>query len=438
MKDRRLLRLAGFVAALFVSGVALADEPPAPGFQEIMRTPDDVARNFAYARAEARAGHLLAAAAALERILLVAPNENGIRLFYVAVLYRLDDLQGAEQQLGALDEAKLTALQKAEADKYRALIGMGRNTFHYSGYAAIGLTADSDALGALHTQIDFFGHPGKEQGQTFLAAGNLDLSQELTPEGDLSVFGTGTIYSRTSIGGPDADYLNGDIHLGLTGYGLKYNWEVAGLVRTYQIIDAPYLTEYGGTAAFNWQQDTSLTWIGAFEGVGQTYHEPFVQQFVPFFIPGTRDGARFNVKAGASYRFNAENSISGLFGYEIKTADYQPFAYNSPFFDGDFHSLLGGGGYFDLSGDIGYIDYRKRDFFFLGGVRREDMRGSLRMAMGAPLSAFTPSKATGDFRENLLVEGAVTYDERTSRMPIAPYSDIGFVMRLIWKFGEHR
>ena len=441
MPDRLLSQLGSVVALavmLLVSGTALADEPPGPDFQQIMTTPDDIARNFAYARAQARAGNLLQAAAALERILLVAPNENGIRLFYVAVLYRLDDLQGADQQLNALDESKLTPLQKSEAEKYRGLIGMGRSDIHYFGYIETGLTTDSDVFGALHTQFDFLGIPAaKKPGQTALNGGQLDVSKEINTDGDLSVFATGTLYSRTSIGGPNADYLNPEFDLGLTGYGLKYNWEVGGLVRQYQIIDSPFLSEYGGNAAFNWRWSPSLTLIGVFEGVEQNYHEPLIESLASV-LGGTRDGERYNLKGGVAYRFNSENSISGLFGYEVKTAGYEPFAYRSPIFDGDFHSLFGGGGYFDLSGEIRNFNYQKVDAVFFGGIRRDDVRGYLRMAMGAPLSAFTPAKATGDFREKILVEGAVTYDERTSSRPIAPYSDIGFEMRLIWKFGESR
>ncbi|HKD24049.1 MAG TPA: hypothetical protein VKB71_18665 [Rhizomicrobium sp.] len=439
MKVRRFSPLGGALAlALVISGAALADEPAGGSFQQIYAAPDDPAGNFAYARAEARAGNLLAAAAALERILLAAPNENGVRLFYVAVLYRLNDLQGAQQQLNALDESKLSPLQKREADKYRTLIAQGRSDFHYYGYVGTGLTTDSDVLGALHTQFDFFGGSvAKKPGQTFLAQGKLDASKELNEEGDLSVFGTGTIYSRTSIGGPNADYLNGEVDLGLTGYGLHYNWQAGGVYRNYQIVDSPYLTEYGGSATFNYMENTSLTWIAGFEAVGQNFHEPFVDR-IATFLGGTHDGARYDMRAGAAYRFDSQRSISGVFGYEIKTAGYEPFAYDSPYFDGDFHSLLGGGGYFDLSGEMRFVNYRKADQVFLLGARREDMRGYVRMAMGAPLSAFTQAKATGDFRERLLVEGAITYDERTSRHPIAPYSDLGFVMRVIWKFGESR
>jgi hypothetical protein len=438
MNHRTLRSLLGLGSALlaFHAGAAFADTQAS--FQTIYAAPDDLAQNLAYARAEAQAGRLLSAAAALERILLLAPNENGVRLFYVAVLYRLDDLQGAKQQLDALDQSTLTPLQKAEADRYRERISDERNDFKFSGNLAVGLGVDSNALGPLSTQIDVFGLPvPKKVGDSVITSGQVELIQDLNRDGDLAAFGSASIYSRQTIGGPNADYLNTQVNLGINGSGLKTNWEAGALFRDYQLFDAPYLAEYGGRAAFNWSPNTSLTWIASFEGVGQSFHEPYVKQFVPAFISGTHNGARYDLTVGASYRLSATDTFSGAVGYEMKTAGYEPFAYDAPFIDANYQTLLGGGAYLNIGGDLRYVDYRQFDAFFLN-VRREDMRGSGRLALGAPLSSFSPQKATGDYRENIILEGAMTYEERTSKSPIAAYNDLGFEVRLIWKFGDTR
>jgi hypothetical protein len=438
MNHRMLRSFLGLGCALLAldAGTAFADTPST--FQAIYATPDDLVQNLAYARAEAKAGRFLNAAAALERILLLAPNENGVRLFYVAVLYRLDDLQGARQQLDALDESTLTPLQKAEAEKYRERIAEERSGFKFSGHLAAGLGVDSNPLGALSTQLDLFGiTPPKKNGESVITSGAVELIQDLNRDGDLAAFGSASIYSRQSIGGPNTDYLNTQVNLGINGAGLKTNWEVGALFRDYQLFDAPYLAEYGGHAGFNWSPNTSVTWIASLEGVGQSFHEPFVKQFVPAFISGTHNGARYDVTLGASYRASASDTLSGAIGYEMKTAGYEPFAYDAPFIDANYQSLLGGGAYFDLGGEIRYLDYRKFDPFFLN-THRQDMRGSGRMAIGAPLSSFWPQKATGDYRENIILEGAMTYAERTSNGVVAPYNDLGFEMRLIWKFGDTR
>ena len=43
-------------------------------------------------------------------------NQADVRLFYAVVLYRLDDLQNADEQLKLVDVNALTSLQKSEAD----------------------------------------------------------------------------------------------------------------------------------------------------------------------------------------------------------------------------------------------------------------------------------------------------------------------------------
>jgi hypothetical protein len=440
MKVRRHFPLGiGLGAALLLGSAMPSPADAAPDFQQVLAAPDDLQQNLAFARSEADAGRLLSAAAALERILLVSPDENGVRLFYVAVLVRLDDLQGAQQQLAALNQATLTPLQQAEAEKYRDRIARGRSSFKMFGNVAVGVTYDSNALGELNSELDFFGFaPPKKGGDTTEVSGLFDISDDLTPDGDLAAFAAISANSRTSFSGPNADYLEPELHLGLEGSELKSSWDVYGLLRTYQLLDTPYLTEYGGHADYSWRPDTSLTWLVSFEAVGQTYHEPLVASYVPFFIDGTHAGARFDVNGGASYRFDSKSTLTGIVGVETKTASYQPFAYVAPYIDGDFHSFLGSGVYLDASGEVRYVNYDKPDNFFLLGTRREDLRSTARLALGTPLSAFSAEGATGDYRENIILEAALTYTDRDSRYPVGNYNDVGAELRAIWKFGEQQ
>ena len=122
-----------------------------------MQAPDDVDLNIAYAKAQADSGHLLSAAAALERVLMLKPNAASVRLLYAVVLYRLDDLQGANAQLAMVDGAQLPALERKELDKYRRVVDSGRKDTKVHGQLAAGIAYNSDALGALVTEFDFTG-----------------------------------------------------------------------------------------------------------------------------------------------------------------------------------------------------------------------------------------------------------------------------------------
>src|SRR3954462_11637383 len=109
------------ILAVFATPPLAAAQTTGPTFEQVLAAPDDLALNLRFAESEAQAGNLLSSSAALERILLQAPGWGPARLLYAAVLYRLDDLAGAEQQLNQLDQSKLTDLQKAEARRYRSL-----------------------------------------------------------------------------------------------------------------------------------------------------------------------------------------------------------------------------------------------------------------------------------------------------------------------------
>ena len=57
-------------------------------------------------------------------------------------------------------------------------------------------------------------------------------------------------------------------------------------------------------------------------------------------------------------------------------------------------------------------------------------------ALGAPLSAFAPQGATGDIREDIKIEGAVSHTGREAEPPLADWSGWGAELRLIWRFGR--
>jgi hypothetical protein len=403
-----------------------------PDFQQVLAAPDDLQQNLAYAKAQAHQGHLLAAAAALERILLTDPNAHGVRLFYVAVLYRLDDLQGAQQQLQKIDPASLTPLQRREADDYREKIARGRSDWHIGGNIALGAAYDSDVLGALTDRLDYFSpYYSKKSGETFVASGRLNIARDLDANGDLSAFVNASLYTRTSFSGPRADFVDFDVSTGLEGSTLHSRWQVGGVYHQYELFSDPYLAEYGGHAEFSWRPDTSLTWMATAEVVGQNFHEPNLEYF-----SGSHDGWRLNVSAGPSYRISASDSITVFLGYEYKDAKYRPFEYDAPYLTADYHSLLGDGAYFDASGEARYVDYRYHDYYFLDDTKRHDWRTTARAAIGAPLSFFTPEGATGDYRENLIIEGVASYTSRNSEYPISNFSGFGLEARLVWKFGE--
>ena len=108
------------LSVALVFGAVAAGPVMAQDFEAVLATPDDPDLNLAYARAAADIGDLNGAAAALERVLIADPNRHGARLFYAVLLFRLDDLQGAREQLDLLDPVTLTPLQRVRRSSIAA------------------------------------------------------------------------------------------------------------------------------------------------------------------------------------------------------------------------------------------------------------------------------------------------------------------------------
>lgn len=85
---------------------------------DVYRNPDDRMLNLNYARQQAAKGELLSASSALERLLYQEPNWHSARLFYAAILYRLDDKQAALRELSLLESRTLNDYQQAVYDDY--------------------------------------------------------------------------------------------------------------------------------------------------------------------------------------------------------------------------------------------------------------------------------------------------------------------------------
>lgn len=117
------------VALLCGANVALAADGDANkiSFEQIYAAPDDVALNLQYARQAVKAGDLLAAAGALERLLLTTPDADSARFFYAQVLYRMDDKQAAAREFDQLDSRALSPAHIKALAAYRKALAKAQS-----------------------------------------------------------------------------------------------------------------------------------------------------------------------------------------------------------------------------------------------------------------------------------------------------------------------
>ena len=109
------------VSALLLGAVAVPAAAEDVSYDRILANPDDVKLSYLYAQQQVIKGDLEQASAALERVLLLEPNWDTARLFYAAVLYRMDDMLGSKRELELLLDRPLNPAQQREVKKYLAL-----------------------------------------------------------------------------------------------------------------------------------------------------------------------------------------------------------------------------------------------------------------------------------------------------------------------------
>jgi hypothetical protein len=431
-----------FRAALLCSAVAglslvTVESAIAQDFDAVLAAPDDPALNLEFARRSVDAGDLNGAAGALERVLIADPNRHGARLFYAVVLYRLDDLQGARDQLDLLDTVSLTPLQRAEANRYRARIERSRSTTRFSGTLTAALTYEDDAAGALTTQFDSaFFPPVSESGGAAVFTARFTATRDLDGAPGYSMFGSVGAYDRTTFDNIDGDVRRGDVEAGVSYIGRLNSWNISAVARALDLLDDPYMREVGVKAQTRWRVSNATTVSVSGEAVSQTFDEPAVDALA-LVIDGNRDGWRYDLNLGVTHRLSARSSVGVALGWQDKQADYEPFGYAGPSVRARYDIGTRRGQYLAISGGMQWLDYDAPDpvFIGVGAAAREDVRSWARVAVGAPFAAFTQAGATGDWRQDVGIEGAVTYGARDSLAPLADYDSWGAELRLTWRFG---
>lgn len=442
MKRPAYLTASIFRAGLLISAVVglsavTVERVAAQDFDAVLAAPDDPDLNLDFARRAADAGDLNGAAGALERVLIADSNRHGARLLYAVILYRLDDLQGARDQLDLLEPVTLTPLQRAEAARYRVRIERSRSTTRFSGSLSAAVTYEEDAAGALTTQFDsIVTPPVSEEGSAAVIAARFTATHDLGGAPGYAVFGSVGGYDRSTFDNIDGDVRRGDIEGGLSYTGRLNSWNISAVARTLDLLGDPYMREVGAKAQARWRTSNATTVSVSGEAVSQTFDEPGVDA-VALIIGGDRDGWRYDFNVGLTHRLDARSSVGVSAGWQDKQADYEPFGYSGPGVQARYDTATRRGQYLAISGGMQWLEYDAPDpvFVGVGAPAREDTRSWARVAVGAPFSAFTTAGATGDWRQDVGIEGALTYGARDSLAPLADYDSWGAELRLTWRFG---
>lgn len=197
-----------FVAAILVLLVAVVSSPAqqaappsdaapesvtsAPGaevtYEQLLKDPDNADLNYRYATAQAKKGNLRGALAALERLLIIQPDNYKARLAYAVVLMRLDTFKEAEGILDSLRGSEVPeSLRLAAEDYLRRLRQKGLRN-HIRALAGVGFDYDDNRNAA------------PSSGQRLFLDAPLTLTPSSTKKGDVAALSLAELEAWRDVG----------------------------------------------------------------------------------------------------------------------------------------------------------------------------------------------------------------------------------------------
>jgi hypothetical protein len=433
------------LAAAAFSGLSVAPAVAQGGqitFEDVFANPDDKQLNIDYARQEANSGNLLAAAATLERMLIIDENWDDARLFYAAVLYRLGDYQGAEREVRILEARPLTPDLKAQLESFTARIRGKLKKSRLVGALSVGLTYEDnvavnadDVAGGGGSAIATSDQP--DQGLT--ARVRAKYSYELGGVQDAKFIAMFSSYSKLyeDFGQVDFNFLAGKV--GFEGADGPFDWVVTLDYKNLDIAGDQYLSEYGLDMRIRREltEKTSIQFDGDYSD--QSY-DNIVIGALPTQIEDLRSGLKYSGAVSLNHKFGAGVRGSVGVGLQTKKAEFEPYAYSTTFLTASGSKNFRNGAYAVASYFYRDVDYRESDPTIAGvgpEPRRED-RHYARAAVGVPVGAIfdTGNENLQKTLDSVVVEASVFRDERQANFDIYDYDNTGAEVQLTWRFNR--
>lgn len=423
LKPRRnsIFKAVSYSLSAAILGFAAQTASAQITFNDVFENPENAQLNLDYAKQEAAAGNLLQAASTLERLLYAEPNWDSARLFYTYVLLQLDDRQAASRELVLLESRPLNGAQKAELARMNTVVtGAPDDSGAFAARIKAGVRYDDNGA---NTLTDVVNRTGGEDDLSLIARAAFTARTPLIA--GLDILGGGGVYLREPSESASRSYRNFHGNIGIGG-GETVEWTARIGGRAAALDGDDYLTELGprGDVSIALSDETKLT-LGA-AGVYQDYKA----------LPGLpnerfRSGQKYSVTTGLSHKLSPQTRIGGFLTYDDKHAKTDIFAYDAFRITANIFHTPSTDRY--VSGNLSYraLDYDGINTFATPPTARDDDHIYARAAYGVRLSAIAESFESLD---NVFIEGAVDWIDRSSNISAFDYDNVGAELSLNWDF----
>ncbi|WP_133162336.1 DUF2860 family protein [Hyphococcus luteus] len=385
-------------------------------FEQILRAPEDIRLNIAYARQQIAAGDLKEAGATLERILLINPDLYDVRVLYGFVLYRLGLYDRARYELElALESGLLPSALAAEAEAYLNRIKYEQRRTRGSLTVTAGVDYDSNRNQAPSSGMLQFAIPNDPVNPTayleaivpanqrngdaayvFSAQGRLlhDLGSQ---EGHMLHADVG-YYRSDKVEVDTLDLDAATVAAGGTFYSGKWSFTPTARGSFYWLGGDDYLSSWGGEVRTAYRWNPKITSYGAVRVEDEKFRA--TSNFGAAYL---RSGKRIGLRGGTKWRFSPTQAVQVEGLYMIKDGEvafesYDRYGANVQ------HSWLLGRGAFSLIGLWAEKSEYDGNDPFIGPTVRDEWLYRARATLGVPFSFFFPKAPEGVKDINLIAQ----------------------------------
>ncbi|HYM33529.1 MAG TPA: tetratricopeptide repeat protein [Candidatus Cybelea sp.] len=386
-------------------------------FGDVLKNPDDVGLNFRLALTRIREGRLELAAAALQRVLLVAPDQAGVRLLYGIVLYRLDDLVEAEAELNRVKASNPPPETARIADEYLDRITRARRAFHGAASFSFGPTYDHNRNAFPNSgqallqgvQLPISGNRASDVGWTGIAGAEMsyDPGRQRLRE----------IFANASLLNISQDRVHSLDTKGAVGEaGVVYHFDEfdARPVLFGQAIDVGhhgYLNEGGIKLGATRRLGPDLQGFAEAKVDRQNYLDSMA-------LPVNHElsGNEFGGTLGASYSFNPTLSVSGSYQPSYFDATTSFNSYWSHMFSLNASYVLPWHSFVLANTSAEFRSYGDPDPFVSSAITRDDHIYNASITYGIPLDTVWPYDTGASFMQGFIVSFTAAYIRNESNV----------------------
>lgn len=407
LEFRRVICVAAVTATLVVG---LAGEPraqqepletPRIKYSEVLKDPDNLQLNFRFARQQVADGNVKGASATLQRILLVQPDLPVVRLFYAAVLIRLDSLDEAEQQL---DLVKNTGDPKIEAqrDRYREAIADRRKRTRFTFSVAASGQYDSNpsatpAGNALLVSDIAVASESSDDDFARVGQSRLGFTHDLGHQAGHFLFGGATFAATDQVTEQSLDLNAVALNAGLTYRFQDLDVSAELLATDVNLADQQYYLSWGGRLSADYRLDRQWRLSGSIEGVFQDYDSISVSTSA-----NENSGSQVDAEIAVKYLLAPDLTLRASLRHTDKRAEKSYNQYYADAVSGRAVWLLGEGRFLssDLTATLRFYD--APDTFYSSRKRRDESFRA-RLTLGLPVNGLLPAIAAHELFEDFLI-----------------------------------